>query len=68
MASNSAGERIDHYQDLASAKVVDKVERWRAEVEEFNLVAEFVLRPPLGDGLRTKAVILEEFLFLPGRV
>ena len=50
----SAGERIDQYQDLASAEVVDKVEHWHAEIEEFNLVAEFVLRAqwPTACGLR----------------
>jgi len=48
------------YQDLASAKVVETVEHWRARVEEFNLVAQFVMRLHLDDGLRTETVILQE--------
>jgi len=39
---------IDQYQDLASAKVVDKVEGWRAEVEEFNPRRRIRTAPAVG--------------------
>jgi len=54
----SAGKRIEQDDNLTSRKVIDKIKRGRAEVEQFNLGPEFVFRLKARYSLRAEAVVL----------
>ncbi len=56
----SAGKRVQQNHHLASIEVIDKVERRRTDVEQFNLRAYFVLRFETRDCLRPEAVVLQQ--------